>query len=130
MADNKLSSVVQIDGVNYEVTAKNAENLGGKPADAYQSKLESTGDLQNIKTINGESILGKGNISISGGGGSSDYAEMAEYAVTAGNASTADLALCANTVQVNMEHAAPYAVITVSQNDPVEGNIGDIWFKI
>ena len=28
-----------------------------------------------------------------------------------------------------MEHAAPYAVITISSEEPSDGNIGDIWFK-
>lgn len=52
-----------------------------------------------------------------GGGGSSDYAEQA---------GTAEYA---NKVQVNMKHAAPYAVITVSSDEPSDGEVGDIWFK-
>lgn len=39
----------------------------------YQEKLVSG---TNIKTINGESILGEGNLEISGGGGTTDYTQL------------------------------------------------------
>lgn len=104
--------------------AENAEKLGGTPAadyatkkyvdDADAKKQDKLVSGTNISTINGQSLLTGADIIISGGGGNSDYAEYAQYA---------------NSVQVNMEHAAPYAAITISSEEPSDGNIGDIWFK-
>lgn len=117
MIDNKLSAVVQIDGVNYEVTAKraevasNAEKLGGTPAADYATKKYVTdADAKkqdklvsgtSIKTINGESLLGSGNITVTGGSG----------------------------LKVILEDTATDATITIKSTDPEGGTPGDIWFK-
>ena len=111
MVIKPLDSIITIDGNQYSVhaetatTAINAEKLGGRAASEYQTKLISN---TNIKTINGESILGSGNISISGGGGTSDTAAK---------------------VQVTMDNGTANATITIKSTDPAGGNVGDIWFK-
>jgi hypothetical protein len=61
MSDNKLSAVVKIDGIDYEVTAKkaelaeNAEKLGGTAASDYAKKTDlfskNYNDLTNKPTI-------------------------------------------------------------------------------
>lgn len=166
MANMKLDSIIQIDGTSYEVTAVDAEKLGGIAADNYakQSDLFSknyndltnkptipTDTNQKVKTgtvtfgandvvefkagsnvtITGDATAKTITISSTGGGsgGNSDYAEQAGYADSAGTAASAEYAEYTNRVQVNMEHVAPYAAITISSEEPSDGNIGDIWFK-
>lgn len=64
----------------------------------------------NIKTINGNSILGSGNLTISGGsGGVSDVASKINVAMDNG--------------------VTEEATITIKSSDPSGGNVGDIWFK-
>lgn len=43
---------------------------------SYHSYQEQLVSGTNIKTINGESILGEGNLEISGGGGTTDYTQL------------------------------------------------------
>ena len=67
--------------------------LWGKIKSKFQEKLVSG---TNIKTINNQSILGSGNLNISGGGGTSDYDQLSNRpqvnSVTlTGNKSSADL---------------------------------------
>ena len=75
--------------------------------DSKQDKLVSG---TNIKTINGNSILGNGDLTISGGGsgGVSDVASK---------------------IKVTMDDGTKDATITVKSSDPSGGNVGDIWFK-
>ena len=141
MADNReLSSVIQIDGNNYNVHAKtaesadsatNAEKLGGIEASSYQIKLSSG---TNIKTINGESLLGSGNITITGGGsGNGDMLKSVYVTNNANNTNKVDKAI--NAEQLGGVLASNYAKksdipnITVSQAEPTGGATGDIWFK-
>lgn len=123
MIDNKLSAVVQIDGVNYEVTAKraevaeNAEKLGGTPAadyatkkyvnDADAKKQDKLVSGTSIKTINGQSLLGGGDLAIAGGGASD----------------------VASKIKVILEDTTANATITIKSKDPEGGAPGDIWFK-
>ena len=117
MAENKLSSTVKIDNVDFDVVAKiaeDAEKLGGVAATDYATKTFVNTNTQaklisgtNIKTINGETILGSGDIKITG-----DYNETAsKIEVTMDNDITAN------------------ASITIKSSDPSGGSVGDIWFK-
>lgn len=104
MANNKLQSVIQIDGVDYEVVAATAEKVQG---------------TLNITAFDEEGLAkdyifdGSDTISIDvtrGGGG-------------AGNA---------DEIQVHMDNGEKrLATISIRSVDPEsdEGKIGDIWFK-
>lgn len=72
--------------------------------DTKQDKLDNT----NLKTINGESLLGSGDITITSGGGYSDVASK---------------------IKVTMNNNTADATITIKSEDPSGGNTGDIWFK-
>jgi len=49
---------------------------------------------------------------------------------TAGGVGNTDIAEKANKIQVNLaDGSKPYATITISSNEPTNGNRGDIWFK-
>lgn len=63
--DNKLGNYVTI--TTYTQAIENLDNT----INTKQDRLISEGENQNIKTINGQSILGNGNIEITGGGDSS-----------------------------------------------------------
>ena len=114
----ELDSTIEIDGALYNVNAKKVENklTINTVKDGVTSKIEFDGsepktiDMPTFKTINGESIVGEGNITITGGG--------------EGGA--------ADTIKVNTDFGDMVynATITISQSDPLNtGNSGDIWFK-
>lgn len=164
--------------------AINAEKLGNISADDIQTKLVSG---TTIKTINEQSILGNGNITIDdvsklGGIAASEYIKKNDNAIPAViNNLTSDsitdalsaaqgkaLKTAINSITVDIENlgggdmlkatydtnqdgkvdiaenadklggvaASAYAKksdipsITISQNEPTDGAIGDIWFKI
>jgi hypothetical protein len=112
---NELDSTIQIDGKNYSVTAEKAK----KVAQSLTIKTVKDGTVTDVnfdgsqaqtvelKTVNGESIIGAGDITITGGSG--------------GNAEK---------IQVNLDNnQTAYATITITKEEPNGGNTGDIWFK-
>jgi hypothetical protein len=125
--------------------AENAEKLGGTSAADYatkkyvddadakkQNKLVSGTD---IKTINGMSLLGSGDITIASGGGTGN-GDMLKSVYATGNANnTNKIDKAINAEQLGGVAASNYAKksdipsITVSQEEPTGGATGDIWFK-
>ena len=141
MAKQLLDKIINIDGTEYSVTVHDltiktatGDNVvfdGSEPktieipsVDDFiseipseyitESELNAKGYLtehQPIKTINGESIIGTGNITITGG---------------EGGGGTADTI----TVNTDFGNKKYQATITISKSSPAaDGNIGDIWFK-
>lgn len=116
MADtNILNSIIDINGTNYSVTAVTAEKVENALtiATGKTEPIEFNGSKPTtleLKTVNGESLVGSGNIEITGDGGSSGVA---------------------NTIKVSTDFGdgAYNATITISQEDPEGGSIGNIWFK-
>ena len=138
----KLDSIINIDGDDYQVVAAALDHKLiikiGKNGDVLEKVFDGSSDStieipdvseyvtdtelaakgyltehQPLKTINGESITGTGNITISGGsGGNGEFAENA------------------NKIQVTMnDNIKEYATVTASTEEPTAGKIGDIWFK-
>lgn len=62
-----------------------------------------------LKTINDQSIIGEGNITVAGSGGNGGNADKIQ-------------------VTMNDDNKA-YATITIKSSDPSGGKVGDIWFK-
>lgn len=65
--------IIQIQGFEGALSGK----IYALPDEATGEEDETLLSTHNVKTINGQSIFGKGNISIEGGGGSSDGSEYA-----------------------------------------------------
>lgn len=70
--------------------------------DALAGKQDALVSGQNIKTINGESVLGSGNIEVGGGSGTSDYEELTHKpqingVTLSGNKTSSDLGVAAAT---------------------------------
>jgi hypothetical protein len=134
MADiRELDSIIQIDDEKYSVTAEKVAHsltinttIDGEATEiTFDGSASQTIDIPSVsdfiteseldtkfKTINGESIVGEGNITITGGG-------------TGG---------AADTIKVNTDFGDKnyYATITIKATDPVDGvdgAAGDIWFK-
>jgi hypothetical protein len=123
---NELDSTIQIDGTNYSVTAEKAKKVaqsltiktikdGAVTEVQFDGSQAQTIDVSEhlkkseLKTINGESIIGTGDITITGSGG------------TGGDAKT---------IQVNLDdNQTANATITIKTTEPDGGNTGDIWFK-
>lgn len=61
---------------NHTVVQTTITPTGVTAATSYHSYQEQLVSGTNIKTINGESILGEGNLDISGGGGATDYTQL------------------------------------------------------
>jgi len=102
----KLDSIVQIDGTDYEVVAETA-----KKAEKVVNSLIINTTKNGITTKAGEF----------------DGSKKTEITIEAGDAESAKNA---ETIQVNMDNnKKEYATITVSTKEPTNGNIGDIWFK-
>ena len=62
--------------VNHTVVQTTITPTGVSADISYHSYQEQLVSGTNIKTINGESILGEGNLEISGGGGTTDYTQL------------------------------------------------------
>ena len=99
----KLDSIVQINGTDYEVVAETAKKVANKLT---------------INTIkNGVTTKA----------GEFDGSESTDITI---EVSDAESAKNAEKIQVNMDNNnKEYATITVSTKEPTNGNIGDIWFK-
>jgi hypothetical protein len=125
-----LDKIINIDGTDYSVTVHNltiktaaGDNVVFDGSEPKTIEIPSVDDFiteipseyiteSELKTINGESIIGHGDIIISGGNGTG---ELAEYA---------------NKIRVSMGDVAKvYAAITISKDEPTGGTVGDIWFK-
>lgn len=61
---------------NHTVVQTTITPTGVTAATSFHSYQEQLVSGTNIKTINGESILGEGNLDISGGGGTTDYTQL------------------------------------------------------
>lgn len=61
---------------NHTVVQATITPTGVSADTSYHSYQEQLVSGTNIKTINGESILGEGNLEISGGGGTTDYTQL------------------------------------------------------
>lgn len=61
---------------NHTVVQTTITPTGVSAYTSYHSYQEQLVSGTNIKTINGESILGEGNLEISGGGGTTDYTQL------------------------------------------------------
>lgn len=61
---------------NHTVVQTTITPTGVSADTSYHSYQEQLVSGTNIKTINGESILGEGNLDISGGGGATDYTQL------------------------------------------------------
>lgn len=61
---------------NHTVAQTTITPTGVSANTSYHSYQEQLVSGTNIKTINGESILGEGNLEISGGGGTTDYTQL------------------------------------------------------
>lgn len=61
---------------NHTVVQTTITPTGVSAHTSYHSYQEQLVSGTNIKTINGESILGEGNLEISGGGGTTDYTQL------------------------------------------------------
>lgn len=61
---------------NHTVVQTTITPTGVSAGTSYHSYQEQLVSGTNIKTINGESILGEGNLEISGGGGTTDYTQL------------------------------------------------------
>lgn len=61
---------------NHTVVQTTITPTGVSAETSYHSYQEQLVSGTNIKTINGESILGEGNLEISGGGGTTDYTQL------------------------------------------------------
>lgn len=61
---------------NHTVVQTTITPTGVSADTSYHSYQEQLVSGTNIKTINGESILGEGNLEISGGGGTTDYTQL------------------------------------------------------
>lgn len=61
---------------NHTVVQTTITPTGVSADTSYHSYQEQLVSGTNIKTINGESILGEGNLEISGGGGATDYTQL------------------------------------------------------
>lgn len=61
---------------NHTVVQTTITPTGVTAATSFHSYQEQLVSGTNIKTINGESILGEGNLDISGGGGATDYTQL------------------------------------------------------
>jgi hypothetical protein len=61
---------------NHTVVQTTITPTGVSADTSYRSYQEQLVSGTNIKTINGESILGEGNLEISGGGGTTDYTQL------------------------------------------------------
>ena len=61
---------------NHTVVQTTITPTGVSANTSYHSYQEQLVSGTNIKTINGESILGEGNLEISGGGGTTDYTQL------------------------------------------------------
>ena len=61
---------------NHTVAQTTITPTGVSAYTSYHSYQEQLVSGTNIKTINGESILGEGNLEISGGGGTTDYTQL------------------------------------------------------
>lgn len=61
---------------NHTVVRTTITPTGVSADTSYHSYQEQLVSGTNIKTINGESILGEGNLEISGGGGTTDYTQL------------------------------------------------------
>lgn len=61
---------------NHTVVLTTITPTGVTAATSFHSYQEQLVSGTNIKTINGESILGEGNLDISGGGGTTDYTQL------------------------------------------------------
>lgn len=61
---------------NHTVAQTTITPTGVSADTSYHSYQEQLVSGTNIKTINGESILGEGNLEISGGGGTTDYTQL------------------------------------------------------
>lgn len=70
VTDNNRKKINAIADQTYTPTSTNAQS-GKAVAEAINSKQDTLISGTNIKTINGNSILGNGNISIEGGSGGS-----------------------------------------------------------
>lgn len=62
--------------LNHTVVQTTITPTGVSADTSYHSYQEQLVSGTNIKTINGESILGEGNLEISGGGGTTDYTQL------------------------------------------------------
>lgn len=124
-----LDKIINIDGTDYSVTVHNltiktaaGDNVVFDGSEPKTIEIPSVDDFiteipseyiteSELKTINGESIIGPGNITITGGDGDGGAAD---------------------TIKVNTDFGDKeyQATITISQSIPAtDGDIGDIWFK-
>ena len=70
--DNQLKAkIVKLEDANNNFTSDNVEDALNEAGDKIKKKQDKLVSGTNIKTINGQSILGYGNIEITSSGGSS-----------------------------------------------------------
>lgn len=94
-----LDSIIQIDNEEYSITAEKVAH--SLTINTGSTTIEFDGSEDKEITIEA-----------TGGGGDADSAETA------------------NKIQVNMDNGIKeYATITISSDEPRNGNSGDIWFK-
>ena len=114
----------------------NVELSGNKTLDdlSIQAKLISG---TNIKTINNQSILGSGNITIQGGSsGTTDYTQLdnkpqINSVTLTGNKTLSDLGIINFSGNYNdLSNKPTINNVYVQSTQPTSGKKGDIWFKV
>ena len=90
---------------NHTVVQTTITPTGVSADTSYHSYQEQLVSGTNIKTINGESILGEGNLEISGGGGTTDYTQLTNKpqinsVELSGNKSLSDLGIPTKTSEL------------------------------
>lgn len=90
---------------NHTVVQTTITPTGVSANTSYHSYQEQLVSGTNIKTINGESILGEGNLEISGGGGTTDYTQLTNKpqinsVELSGNKSLSDLGIPTKTSEL------------------------------
>lgn len=114
----ELDSTVVIDGTTYNVNAKKAEiaDVANQVTGKLTIKTGTNPDTEEDVT---ETFDGSGDVYI-------DISEISGQISEAIHANKADVA---DSLKVTTDEGPVYAAITISRNDPSNGNRGDIWFK-
>ena len=101
-----LDSIITIDGKQYSVHAETAKNA---------TTADTAKKVENKLTINTgtETVV-------------FDGSTAQTVTITAGEGGTSDTA---TKIQVTMKNGTANAAITIKDEDPSNGNVGDIWFK-
>ena len=133
---NPLSKIISIDGREFEVTAGTAEvaeklsnklvvNTVKKGVTTKVGEFDgSTPQTMDIEIPSVDEFITE----IPDTYATKKYVDD-QIAANSGGGS-ADIAAKANTIRVNMENDTHnYATVTISTEEPKDGNTGDIWFK-